>query len=134
MIKNNLYVQKQTKLLTSAVKNVQNSWTKANYRYINVANDQTHAFLQNGISNPSITKIIEHDIITKKGNILEQGIWSRLKDTCFVAKNELNERFKKMYKTTYGIREKLIANNRINIDKVTPRMTKFQKFIFKYLK
>lgn len=131
----NDYKINQTKQLNLALDNA----NKKHYhpRYECVANDHALAFLSKARQNPSLSKVIEHNMVYNNKNrcIIDEAHWENLKEKWFDARNKVEEAFVKLYgENGARLRTKLIKNNRIGLDSVKPRMTKFEKFVFKYLK
>ena len=130
----NDYAVNQAKQINLALDNANKQHVHPRYQC--VANDHAFAFLSKARQNPSISKVIEHNVIFNKNrSIVDEAHWLTLKDRWYDVSNRVDEAFKKMYgEKGSALRKKLIANNRVNLEKVMPRMTKLEKFVFKYLK
>ena len=120
MISNN-YINKQ---LTSINKALSHSNCKCQ------AEDYALEFLLKARKNPSVSKVVEEHTL-KYRTTSKKSFWKNLKSSWGDAENKVNKVFEEMYPNTKNIRTKLIKTHRINLEKINPKMTKLEKFIFK---
>ena len=94
------------------------------------AEDYAFEYLSRARKNPSLSMIVEHNVL--KNSTKDQNYWNSLKNRWWDAKDKVKTIFNKNYPRTGKLREKLIKNNRIELDYVTSKMDADAKYNFKY--
>lgn len=123
MITNN-YINKQITSISKAL-----SHSKCHCE----AEDYALEFLSKARKNPSVSKVVEEHLL-KYSNNNTKNFWKSLKKAWGDAESKVNKVFNEMYPNTQKIRKKLIKTHRVNLEKITPKMTQLEKFVFRYLR
>lgn len=95
--------------------------------------DDYKELLERRLENPTRCDIAVHEELKKcnfKDSIIKTNIDSLKHDSdVFELSKQCDSKLKSNYPVTRKIREKLIDTGRLSLDRVTPKASKFQKFI-----
>lgn len=128
----NQFIKNQSQIMDFAFEQMDKYKKNNMLGHKHMAQDYAHQFIYSAQKSPTVAMAIEQNKI--KNNTQMKKIWNSLKSKAEFVQMNLQETINNAYPNTKKLRTKLVKNNRLNLDKVLPKMNTLEKFLFKVIK